>query len=34
MPIVEQLYKVLHEHFDPRDAVTALMRRPLAHELV
>ncbi len=34
MPIVEQLYKVLHEHLDPRDAVTALMRRPLAHELV
>jgi glycerol-3-phosphate dehydrogenase (NAD(P)+) len=34
MPIVEQLYRVLHEHLDPRDAVTALMRRPLAHELV
>jgi glycerol-3-phosphate dehydrogenase (NAD(P)+) len=34
MPIVEQLYKVLHEHVDPRDAVTALMRRPIAHELV
>jgi glycerol-3-phosphate dehydrogenase (NAD(P)+) len=34
MPIVEQLYKVLHEHLDPRDAVTALMRRPIAHELV
>ena len=34
MPIVEQLYKVLHEHADPRGAVTALMRRPIAHELV
>jgi glycerol-3-phosphate dehydrogenase (NAD(P)+) len=34
MPIVEQLYQVLHEGRDPRDAVTALMRRPLAHELV
>jgi glycerol-3-phosphate dehydrogenase (NAD(P)+) len=34
MPIVEQLYRVLHEHADPRAAVTALMRRPLAHELV
>ncbi|HUL81756.1 MAG TPA: NAD(P)H-dependent glycerol-3-phosphate dehydrogenase [Gammaproteobacteria bacterium] len=34
MPIVDQLYKVLHEHLDPRDAVTALMRRPIAHELV
>ena len=29
MPIVEQLYQVLHEGRDPRDAVTALMRRPL-----
>jgi len=34
MPIVEQLYQVLHEGRDPRDAVTALMRRPLAQELV
>ena len=34
MPIVEQLYKVLHERLDPRDAVIALMRRPIAHELV
>ena len=34
MPIVEQVYQVLHEGRDPRDAVTALMRRPLAHELV
>jgi glycerol-3-phosphate dehydrogenase (NAD(P)+) len=34
MPIVEQLYQVLHEGRDPRDAVTTLMRRPLAHELV
>ncbi len=34
MPIVEQLYQVLHEGLDPRAAATALMRRPLAHELV
>ncbi len=34
MPIVEQLYQVLHEGREPRDAVTALMRRPLGHELV
>jgi glycerol-3-phosphate dehydrogenase (NAD(P)+) len=34
MPIVDQLYKVLHEGLEPRDAVTALMNRPLAHELI
>ena len=34
MPIVEQVYQVLHEGRDARDAVAALMRRPLAHELV
>jgi glycerol-3-phosphate dehydrogenase (NAD(P)+) len=34
MPIVDQLYNVLHEGLDPRDAVTALMNRPLAQELV
>ena len=33
MPIVEQLYKVLHEDLDPRAAVATLMRRPIAHEL-
>jgi glycerol-3-phosphate dehydrogenase (NAD(P)+) len=34
MPIVEQLNKVLHERLDPREAVGALMRRPIAAELV
>jgi glycerol-3-phosphate dehydrogenase (NAD(P)+) len=33
MPIVEQLYKVLYEGMSPRDAVAALMRRPIAQEL-
>jgi glycerol-3-phosphate dehydrogenase (NAD(P)+) len=33
MPIVEQLYRVLHEGADPRAAVVALMRRPIAAEL-
>jgi len=33
MPIVEQLYRVLHEGADPRAAVVALMRRPIAPEL-
>ncbi len=32
MPIAEQLYQVLYEGLDPRDAVTALMRRPLMRE--
>jgi len=32
MPIAEQLYRVLYESLDPRDAVTALMRRPLMRE--
>ena len=32
MPIVEQVYKVLYEGADPRAAVTALMRRPIAAE--
>jgi glycerol-3-phosphate dehydrogenase (NAD(P)+) len=32
MPIAEQLYRVLYERLDPRDAVTALMRRPLMRE--
>ena len=32
MPIVEQVYKVLYEDTDPRAAVTALMRRPIAAE--
>jgi glycerol-3-phosphate dehydrogenase (NAD(P)+) len=33
MPIIEQIHLVLHEHADPRAAVTALMRRPIAAEL-
>jgi len=32
MPIAEQLYRVLHEGLDPKDAVLALMRRPLMRE--
>ena len=33
MPIVEQLYGVLHEGADPKAAVAALMRRPISSEL-
>jgi glycerol-3-phosphate dehydrogenase (NAD(P)+) len=33
MPIVEQLYRVLHEDADPRAAVAALMNRPIASEI-
>jgi glycerol-3-phosphate dehydrogenase (NAD(P)+) len=33
MPIVEQLYRVLHEGLPPRDAVAALMRRPITPAL-
>jgi glycerol-3-phosphate dehydrogenase (NAD(P)+) len=32
MPIAEQLYRVLYEDLDPRDAVMALMRRPIMRE--
>lgn len=32
MPIVDQIYKILYEGANPRDAVTALMRRPIASE--
>ncbi len=32
MPIVEQIYKVIHEGETPQEAVTALMRRPLTPE--
>jgi len=32
MPIADHLYRVLYEGLDPRDAVTALMRRPLMRE--
>jgi glycerol-3-phosphate dehydrogenase (NAD(P)+) len=33
MPIVEQLYRVLHEGLNPKAAVAELMRRPIAPEL-
>ena len=33
MPIVEQIHRVLYENASPRDAVAALMRRPLTAEL-
>jgi glycerol-3-phosphate dehydrogenase (NAD(P)+) len=33
MPIVEQLYQVLHEGLNPKAAVLALMRRPITPEL-
>jgi glycerol-3-phosphate dehydrogenase (NAD(P)+) len=33
MPIVEKIYQVVYDGADPRDAVTALMQRPLAPEL-
>src|SRR5262245_46533425 len=33
MPIVEQLHAILHQGLDPRAAVVALMRRPIAPEL-
>jgi glycerol-3-phosphate dehydrogenase (NAD(P)+) len=32
MPIIEQLHRVLHQGLDPREAVAALMRRPIAAE--
>ena len=32
MPIANQLYRVLYEGLDPRDAVQTLMRRPLMRE--
>jgi len=32
MPIADQVYRVLYEGLDPRDAVTALMRRPIMRE--
>jgi len=32
MPIAEQLYRVLYENLDPKDAVAALMRRPIMRE--
>lgn len=33
MPIVEQIHRVLYEGLDARDAVTALMRRPVMSEV-
>lgn len=32
MPIAEQIFRVLYEDLDPRDAVTALMTRPIMRE--
>ena len=32
MPIIDQIFGVLHEHASPRAAVAALMRRPIASE--
>jgi glycerol-3-phosphate dehydrogenase (NAD(P)+) len=32
MPIVEQVYRILYEERDPREAVSELMTRPLRHE--
>jgi glycerol-3-phosphate dehydrogenase (NAD(P)+) len=32
MPIADQIYRVLYEDLDPRDAVTALMTRPIMWE--
>jgi glycerol-3-phosphate dehydrogenase (NAD(P)+) len=34
MPIVEQIYRVLYEQASPKEAVTALMRRPIMAEKV
>jgi glycerol-3-phosphate dehydrogenase (NAD(P)+) len=33
MPIVEQIYRVLYEDLDPRDAVGLLMSRPIMSEI-
>jgi glycerol-3-phosphate dehydrogenase len=33
MPIIDQIYRVVHEGVDAREAVAALMRRPIAPEL-
>jgi glycerol-3-phosphate dehydrogenase len=33
MPIIDQIYAVLHAGASARDAVAALMRRPIAAEL-
>jgi glycerol-3-phosphate dehydrogenase (NAD(P)+) len=32
MPIIDQIYQVLYEHRDPREAVDVLMRRPIMRE--
>lgn len=32
MPIVEQVYRIVYEHADAKDAVAALMRRPIMAE--
>jgi glycerol-3-phosphate dehydrogenase len=32
LPIVDQIYQVLHHGLDPRSAVDTLMRRPIMRE--
>ena len=32
MPITEQVYKILYEYKDPKDAIESLMRRDLKEE--
>ena len=32
MPIIEQIYRVIYEGMNPKEAVTNLMRRPMATE--
>jgi len=32
LPIIEQIYRVLYEQLSPKDAVSALMRRPVSSE--
>ncbi|SVC65637.1 uncharacterized protein METZ01_LOCUS318491 [marine metagenome] len=32
MPIIEQIYRVIYEGMSPEEAVTNLMRRPMAME--
>ena len=32
MPIIEQIYRVIYEGMNPEEAVTNLMRRPMAME--
>ena len=34
MPIVEEVYRIIYQHADPKDAVSTLMRRPIMPETV